>query len=182
MVLLGLLQGWRAAEIARARGDQFDLTEGMARWVGKGSVDREAPIHPHVAALVPQMPSGWWFPARSTNDKHPHIHPSSVSDAMTRCIRRAGIEDPRLTGHSLRHTFATDLVKAGVDIRIISEMLGHANLATTSIYTQVVTSQQVDAIGKIGLHLPEGLANPPKRRHRSTAENAMFASTGEGDR
>lgn len=81
-------------------------------------------------------------------------------------IRRAGITDPRLTGHSLRHTFATELVKAGVDIRIISEMLGHANLATTSVYTQVMDSQQADAIQKIGLQLPAHLAHPPRRPHR----------------
>lgn len=181
MVLLGLLQGWRTAEIAGARGDQFDLIEGVVKWVSKGGVMREAPIHPLVAELVPTMPAGWWFPARSTNDRKPHIHAKSVTELLTRCIRRAGITDPKLTGHSLRHTFATDLVRAGVDIRIISEMLGHANLATTSIYTQVVSSQQVEAIGKIGLQLPVELANPPKRRHRSTAENDAHAATVGGD-
>lgn len=166
MVVLGAFQGWRASEIARVRGDQFDLHEGIVRWIGKGSVEREAPIHPIVAAEVNRYPTGHWFLARSTNEKHPHIHPRSVSDLLTRCIRRAGIDDPRLTGHSLRHTFATELVKAGVDIRIISEMLGHANLATTAIYTQVMDSQQADAIRKIGLQLPANLAYPPRRPHR----------------
>lgn len=89
MVLLGLLQGWRASEIARARGDQFDLQAGVARWTGKGSVDREAPIRPLVAELVAQMPSGYWFPARSTNDKSPHIHPKSVSDLLAGCTSAA---------------------------------------------------------------------------------------------
>ena len=170
MILLAAFQGWRASEIARARTDMFDLEEGVVRWIGKGSVDREGEIHPLVRAEVLKYPkTGYWFPACGTN-KLPHIRYKSVSDLMHHALKRAGVEDPRLTGHSLRHYFGSELVKAGVDIRIIQEMMGHANLSTTALYTQVPRSMQQDAMQKLGADLPDFITSPPRRRHRATSQ------------
>jgi site-specific recombinase XerD len=171
MMLLAALQGWRAAEIARVRGDMFDLDSGIVRWVGKGGLEQQGEIHELVREEVVKYPSGYWFPSRSTNTL-PHIHYRSVSDLMTKAMRRVGIDDPKLTGHSLRHYFGSELFERGVDIRVIQEMMGHANLSTTALYTRVSRGKQQDAIGRLGTDLPEWLKNPARRPHRTTRARA----------
>ncbi|MBD3941943.1 tyrosine-type recombinase/integrase [Microbacterium sp. NEAU-LLC] len=136
MIMLGYLHGLRAHEVAQVDGRDFDLVEMMHTIVGKGGVERRVPIHAVVAAEIPYMPAeGWWFPARG--GRTGHIHWKSVSDLMSRAKKRAGITARRKTGHSLRHSFGTELVKGGADLRTTQEMLGHASLATTQIYVDV---------------------------------------------
>lgn len=60
-----------------------------------------------------------------------------MTDLITKAKKRAGITDPKLTPHSLRHAFGTELVEAGVDIRVIQELMMHESLQTTQIYTGV---------------------------------------------
>jgi integrase/recombinase XerD len=136
MITLGLYQGLRAHEIAKIRGEDFDILSNTLFVKGKGGKEAILPLHPLVAMLVPTMPAGYWFPARGTNAGQ-HIHYRSVSDLMTRAIRRAGITDKRLTGHSLRHTYGTELVEGGIDIRVVKEMMRHESLNSTQIYTGV---------------------------------------------
>ena len=60
---------------------------------------------------------------------------------MRRAKLRAGIHDPKLTAHSLRHSFGTELVEAGVDIRVIQELMLHEDLSTTQVYTHLTTDR-----------------------------------------
>lgn len=148
MILLAYYQGFRASEVAAIHGHDIDLAGNTLRVVGKGGKDVVLPLHPVIRALALTMPhDDWWFPARKSNTGH--IHSRSVSDLMTRAKQRAGIRDPKLTGHSLRHSFGTDLVDAGVDIRIIQELMRHSSLATTQIYTGVKNEQKVAGIVKL---------------------------------
>ncbi len=66
-----------------------------------------------------------------------HIHASSIQRAVKIAVRRAGISKP-VTCHTFRHTFATELLRGGSDIRTIQELLGHRDLRTTQIYTHVL--------------------------------------------
>lgn len=68
-----------------------------------------------------------------------HVHPSGVTKAVKRAAKKTGIQK-RISCHCLRHSFATHLLESGSDIRTIQELLGHADVATTMIYTHVATT------------------------------------------
>lgn len=85
----------------------------------------------------------WLFPSSGicTDDngqvvRH-HIHPSAIQRVVKRSIRESGISKPA-SCHTFRHSFATELLRRGSDIRTVQELLGHADLNTTQIYTHVL--------------------------------------------
>lgn len=136
MILLGYYQGFRVSSIAAVHGHDIDHLGQTIRTTGKGGKERRLPLHPVIAELAQRMPADdWWFPARG--GRTGHIHPASVTDLITKAKRRAGITDPHLTPHSLRHAFGTELVEEGVDIRVIQELMMHESLQTTQIYAGV---------------------------------------------
>ena len=147
MILVGYFQGFRVSQIARVRGDDIDLLGGTIRTVAKGSKSGVLPLHPVIRELAGSMPQSWWFPARDGSDRP--VKGASVTDLITDAKVRAGITDPKLTPHSLRHAFGTDLVDAGVDIRIIQELMMHESLATTQIYTGVSARLKREGIGAL---------------------------------
>ena len=77
------------------------------------------------------------FDHRTGRTRRHHIHESSLQKAIRNAARKAGITK-RVTSHTLRHSFATHLLESGKDIRLIQELLGHADVATTMIYTHVI--------------------------------------------
>lgn len=162
MILLGYFQGFRVSSIARVHADDLDLLEGTIRTVGKGAKVSTFPLHPVIRELARSMPTeGWWFPARGERDGH--IHSSSVTNLITLAKKRAGITDSTLTPHSLRHAFATDMIENGVDIRVIQDLLSHASLSTTQIYTGVSVGRKRAGI----LSLP--VREIPTRSNRGVA-------------
>ena len=162
MIILGYLHGLRAHEIAKVQASDFDLTTMRLKVVGKGGKERDVPVHPVLALEIPQMPpAGYWFPARG--GRPGHIGWRSVSDLMTKAKKRAGIIDPRLTGHSLRHSFGTQLVRSGADLRTAQVMLGHSSLATTEIYVGV----DEDRISQASAALPVPIIPPHSGRRRA---------------
>ena len=158
MIMLGYYQGFRVSQIARVRADDVDHLTQTIRTVAKGSKDRRLPMHPEIGKLSRTMPAeGWWFP--SPKHEGQPISGHAVTDRITILKKRAGITDARLTPHSLRHSFGTDLVDQGVDIRVVQELMLHEDLSTTQIYTRVSEQRKREAIEK--LHAIDSPYRPP---------------------
>ena len=144
MIMLGFFQGFRVSQIAAMNSTDIDLLTQTIRTVAKGGKIRRLPLHPVIADLAHDMPEGWWFPSDLTNTGHVRGH--SVTEAITAAKLRAGITDPKLTPHSLRHAFASELVEQGVDIRVVQELMLHEDLGTTQIYTRVSERRKSEGI------------------------------------
>jgi integrase/recombinase XerD len=108
---------------------------------GKGGKERLVPLSPPaVAALgawVVVRPKGsrFLFPSRG---KEGHLTRRRVGQQLKELAVRAGVDPKRLSPHVLRHAFATHLLAHGADLRAVQRMLGHADIATTQIYTHVL--------------------------------------------
>lgn len=167
MILLGYYQGFRVSSISRVHGVDVDLASNTIRTVAKGSKRLTLPLHPVIAELATRMPADdWWFPSDRTPEGH--VRSGTVTDAVRDAKRRAGITDPKLTAHSLRHAFGTDLVDAGVDIRVIADLMGHESVATTQIYTGVSAERRRDGLCRLG-----GVVAPTKSGRGRTEPHSL---------
>lgn len=151
IITICALTGLRIGEVVRIRGEHIDRDAWVLRAVRKGNLEHRVAITPELAEIVKRYPhDGWWFPSPYKNEQFPngggHILMRSASDAVSKAMRRAGISDPNLTGHSLRHFYATTLLRQGVNIRVVQELLGHASLATTQLYTEVLDDEMQTAV------------------------------------
>jgi integrase/recombinase XerD len=144
--LLELLYGagLRVSEAVGLDKASVDLDGRLVRAVGKGSKERVVPIGRQAAEAVRR------YLARGRpyldNRHHAELFLNARGGALTRAgafliLRRlaakAGLEPERVHPHLLRHSFATHLLEGGADLRSVQEMLGHADLATTELYTHV---------------------------------------------
>lgn len=133
--------GLRAAEVCNLKITDID-SERMLIHVdeGKGGRDRNAMLSPSLLELLRKYwlesrPEGWLFPGKP---KINPLSPRQLSRAFASAKHMAGIKRSA-TLHSLRHSFATHLLEANTDVRVIQVLLGHAKLSTTARYTQVAT-------------------------------------------
>ncbi len=119
---------WHQREVSRGRG-YLPLPEALAR---------------KLPGAVRDWRWAWVFPAaRDTWDgalrrsvRYP-VHPTTVQRAIAAAARRAGI-NKRVTAHTFRHSFATQLLRSGYDIRTVQELLGHVDVSTTMVYLHVL--------------------------------------------
>lgn len=135
--------GLRVSELVNLKLSDIDLEHGFLRCVGKGNRERVVPIGEVAAAWLLR-----YLPVRARRSRHahsPYLFPGAQGGPLTRqrvwklvraYVRKAGIPQ-RVTPHTLRHSFATHLLGGGADLRAIQEMLGHARISTTQIYTHV---------------------------------------------
>lgn len=140
MVLLAAFQGFRAHEIAKVKGEDFDLIARTVTVTGKGGFTATLPLHHRVLEIAFQMPRrGYWFPGVDRG----HQRRESVCGTVKEAMVRAGVPG---SAHCLRHWFGTALLEAGVDVRVVQTLLRHQNLATTEIYTQVSNARRAEGI------------------------------------
>ncbi len=136
--------GLRVGEAVGLERAAVDLERRLVRTIGKGSKERIVPIgREAVEALRRYLARGRPF----LDKRHrPELFLNARGGALTRAgaflilrrlARAAGLEPERVHPHLLRHSFATHLLEGGADLRSVQEMLGHADLATTELYTHV---------------------------------------------
>ncbi len=133
--------GLRASEVCNLTIGDIDSDRMLIHVVqGKGRKDRKVMLSAGLLDLLREYwlearPEGWLFPGKP---KINPISPRQLNRAFTSAKRMAGINKPA-TLHTLRHSFATHLLEAGTDVRVIQVLLGHAKLTTTAQYTKVAT-------------------------------------------
>ena len=136
--------GLRISELTGMDVDDLDLEQGSLRVLGKGGKEREVPLgsfgRDAVGAYLtrgrPALATAASRGALFLNARGGRLSRQSCARLLGRYVRLAGI-DRRVTLHTLRHSFATHLLEGGADVRVVQELLGHASVATTQIYTLV---------------------------------------------
>ncbi len=136
--------GVRVSELVGLRVTDIWYDDALVRVLGKGAKERLVPIGRRAlgaAALYareirPTLDRGRGEKRLFLNARGSALSRVGAWGIIKRCAERAGIQK-RVTPHTLRHTFATHLLEGGADLRAVQEMLGHADLATTQIYTHV---------------------------------------------
>lgn len=139
--------GLRVSELSGMRVEDIDWSERIVRIRGKGKKERLVPIgEPALQAIenywstLPQKPAGL-SPVFLTERKQPApVTPNVLQCRLKKHLVTAGL-DPALTPHKLRHSYATHLLDAGADLRSVQELLGHAHLVTTQVYTHLTTER-----------------------------------------
>lgn len=145
---LAYASGLRLAELRGIRLEQLHLDAGFVTVVGKGNKERVTPLGKKaIAALVCYLESGRPKLVRSKTTGNVFINQLGRPFAavtlwlrIKRRARRANISR-NITPHMIRHSFATHLLENGADLRVIQELLGHANISTTEVYTHVGASR-----------------------------------------
>lgn len=148
---LAYASGLRLSELRQLRLEQLHLEAGFINVIGKGNKERVVPVgRQAVEALnrylaggrprlvTPKSPANVFLTQRGT--------PFAAVTLWKRIkdrVRRSGM-DRNITPHMLRHSFATHLLEHGADLRVIQELLGHANISTTEVYTHVTSNRLRD--------------------------------------
>jgi len=139
--------GMRISELANLDGQNIDLLSGVIKVRGKGNKERFCPLgRPAAGALSVALEkrSGIVRFFKEKKGDLPlfvghtggKLTPRSMERMMKRYLIKAGL-NPAVSPHALRHSFATHMLDAGADLRSVQELLGHASLSTTQIYTHV---------------------------------------------
>jgi len=122
---------------------------------GKGGKDRLAPLNPPARAAIKAylevrdqflkpgpngpLPSPWLYPSRTAANGR--LSPARFAQMLNDCAVQAGVDPGRVSPHVFRHAFATHLLEGGADLRAVQMLLGHADIATTQIYTHVASDR-----------------------------------------
>jgi site-specific recombinase XerD len=154
IALLPLYAGTRIAEIGALDVTDVRLSarKGELYLIGKGEKSRAVPVHPKLrealAAWLAERPSktgadsdALFISARGGT----RMTTDALADVIDGATSAAGLED-HVTSHTLRHTFGTELVRSGVDLVTVAELMGHASLETTRLYTRPSTADMQRAI------------------------------------
>jgi len=135
--------GARVAELSGLNVDRIDLQNNLVLLEGKGNKQRLVPLYPAAAAAVDvylkqarEVLQGKASQAVFLSTRGNRLSEDAIRRIVKTHARAAGITTP-VSPHTFRHSFATDLLSGGADLRSVQELLGHANLSTTQIYTHI---------------------------------------------
>jgi integrase/recombinase XerD len=144
--------GLRVSETVGLEKGGVDLDERLVRSIGKGGKERIVPLGRSAAdALRRYLGRGRPFldrqhrPELFLNARGGPLTRAGAFLILRRLAEKAGLEPSRIHPHLLRHSFATHLLEGGADLRSVQEMLGHADLATTELYTHVTDRRRREA-------------------------------------
>ncbi|MDC1143157.1 tyrosine recombinase XerC [Planctomycetota bacterium] len=152
--------GLRVSELTHINLNDIELGRGSLRTMGKGRKERILPLLPSAIAAIkkylrirpsPPRAKGGAIKAGEQalflNQRGTALSSRSVRRLMDQYVQQAAL-NCKVTPHTLRHSFATHLLNHGADLRDVQELLGHAHLATTQVYTHVSTSRMLDVYEK----------------------------------
>ena len=138
--------GIRVAELCGMNLSSFDEALSFVHVMGKGKKERYVPIGQYAVQALQryiELRKGVGLPTETAlflNQKGNRMTTDQIRYVMKRLRKDSGVHKP-LTPHSLRHSFATDLLERGADLRAVQELLGHESLSTTGRYTHVSTER-----------------------------------------
>jgi integrase/recombinase XerD len=145
LVELLYVSGLRVSELVALQAGALRADAPLIAVLGKGNKERLVPVSARAreAALAARgpaargkgAPSRWLFPSRAAGG---HITRQAVGLVLKDAAIAAGLDPERVSPHVLRHSFATHLLGRGADLRSLQMLLGHADIATTQIYTKVL--------------------------------------------
>ncbi len=149
MLELLYASGMRVSELVSLNLGDVDINNCFVRCFGKGSKERMVPIYPQAAKVVDEYVKEvrpLWVHRDSEkalflNQRGERLTRQGLWQILKNYAREAGL-DKQVTPHTLRHSFATHMLSGGADLRSVQELLGHANISTTQIYTHL-TSEHV---------------------------------------
>ena len=144
MLEFAYASGVRVSELIGVRLRDLALDEGFARVFGKGAKERVVPVGSaarraldvYLREIRPRLERGAGKGAVFLNARGQPLSRMGVWKILRKHVERAGVRT-RVTPHTLRHSFATHLLERGADLASVQEMLGHADISTTQIYTHV---------------------------------------------
>lgn len=147
--------GARISEVARLDVGDIDFAQAQVRLFGKGSKERVVPLYPRALQAIRTYlgAARSELAAKARGEKTAALFVSTRGNRMSaaalrtrfeRCVSLAGI-DAGITPHAMRHTYATELLSGGADLRSVQELLGHESLATTQIYTHLSVERLKEA-------------------------------------
>ncbi len=138
IIALAYAGGLRVSEVVSLKVQDIDI-DALTLIVrqGKGKKDRLTVLSKRIISDLSEMINGKHsFDYVFESERGGKLTVTTVQKVFSKCLEKSGVKKP-VTFHSLRHSFATHLLENGTDIRYIQELLGHQNIRTTQIYTQV---------------------------------------------
>jgi len=138
--------GMRVSELVSLNLGDVDTEGGSVRCFGKGHKERLIPIHPQAASSVaeyikevrPHLAHNKDEPALFLNPRGERLTRQGFWQKIKEYAKSANL-DTQISPHTLRHSFATHMLSGGADLRSVQELLGHANISTTQVYTRLTT-------------------------------------------
>jgi integrase/recombinase XerD len=162
--------GLRVSEAVGLDRAAVDLDNRIVRCVGKGEKERLVPVgRQAVDALRRYLARGRPYldrrhrPELFLNAQGGPLTRAGAFLILRRLAEKAGLEPERVHPHLLRHSFATHLLEGGADLRSVQEMLGHADLATTELYTHVTDRRRREVYFQAHPHARRRVSKPPRR-------------------